>query len=117
MRYRKLDDNHDMVFGGGDSDFYTDVPEAVAQAVQTRLLFNQGESFLDMNDGTAWGGDVLGHGTQNRRDKEIRARISDTPGVTAIDSYASTLDHETRKLNVEATISTEYGEIKLTEAM
>ena len=42
MRYRRLDENHDMCFGRGLSDYLVDStgdPDAIAQAIKTRLLF------------------------------------------------------------------------------
>ncbi|WP_083331557.1 hypothetical protein [Brucella inopinata] len=38
MRYRKLDENDDYVFGGNLASFFIDQPEAPAQAVKTRLM-------------------------------------------------------------------------------
>lgn len=109
MRYRKLDANGDYVFGHQQADFYRDQPEAVAQAVQTRLGLFTGEWFLDTTDGTPWRTDVLGKYTQNIYDATLKARILDTQGVKAIDAYASTLDRQSRRLTVSATISTIYG--------
>src|SRR5260364_424406 len=54
MRYRRLDAAGDYAFGRGLSDFEQDTPEAVAQAVKTRLALRFGEWFLDTSDGTPW---------------------------------------------------------------
>lgn len=108
MRYRKLDANGDYVFGGQQADFYVNSPEAVAQAVQTRLRLWQGEWFLDTTAGTPWN-QVLGKYTGGTYDTVIRQRILGTQGVQAITDYSSTLDSEARVLTVSATISTIYG--------
>lgn len=109
MRYRKLDANGDYTFGRGQADFYRDQPEAVSQAVQTRLELFTGEWFLDTTDGTPWRTDVLGKYTQGAYDSIIKDRILTTEGVQSIDAYSSTLDRQTRKLSVNASISTIYG--------
>jgi hypothetical protein len=109
MRYRQLDANGDYVFGHQQADFYRDVPEAVAQAVQTRLRLFTGEWFLDTTEGTPWRTQVLGKYTQRVYDATIKARILDTQGVQSIDAYASDLDGNSRRLTVTATITTIYG--------
>lgn len=109
MRYRKLDANGDYTFGHQQADFYRDQPEAVAQAVKTRLGLFTGEWFLDTTDGTPWRTDVLGKYTQGAYDAVIKARIIDTEGVQSIDAYSSTLDRSSRALSVQASISTIYG--------
>lgn len=109
MRYRKLDANGDYVFGGGQSAFYANVPEAPAQAVKTRLGLFTGQWFLDITEGTPWPTGVLGKYTQNVRDVVIKERIIDTPGVLSLDSFSSTIDSVTRRLSVSATITTAYG--------
>lgn len=109
MRYRKLDANGDYVFGHQQADFYRDQPEAVAQAVQTRLELFTGEWFLDTTDGTPWRTDVLGKYTQGAYDSVIKDRILTTEGVQSIESYSSTLNRQTRNLSVTALISTIYG--------
>ena len=37
MRYRKLTEDGDMTFGNQQKDFWIDQPEAVSQAIWTRL--------------------------------------------------------------------------------
>jgi len=110
MRYRKMDANGDMVFGGGQAAFWRDVPEAPAQAVMTRLRLQLGEWFLDTSDGTPWKTRVLGKYTAPFRDPVIRARMLGTAGVTGIAAYYSTVDSETRQFAVGATIDTVYGQ-------
>lgn len=110
MRYRKEDANGDYVFGHGASDFYQDVPEAVAQAVKTRLSLFAGEWYLDTSDGTPWRTEVLGKYTKETYDAVIRDRILGTDGVQEIVSYSSTFDGDSRALSVSATITTVYGQ-------
>lgn len=109
MRYRKLDKNFDFVLGHGTGDFFVNLPEAVGQAVLTRLRLWRGEWFLDIEEGTPYVPAVLGKHTMLSYDFAIRQRILDTEGVTSIDEYESLLDDDTRQLTISATISTIYG--------
>lgn len=118
MRYRALDANGDYIFGFGPSEFLQNSPEAVAQAVMTRLNLKTGEWFLDTSDGTPYATDVVGVGTKPLYDAAIRERILDTQSqgqnvVNEIISYSSSLDPTTRKLSINATIDTIYGEATL----
>lgn len=108
MRYRKLDASGDYTLGTG-ADFLQDTPEAVAQAVHTRLALWAGEWFSDVSDGTPWDTEVLGKFTASTRDAVIKDRILGTAGVVSIDAYQSTFDGSTRRLSVTATITTAYG--------
>lgn len=110
MRYRRQDDNGDYVFGQGSSEFLVDVPDAVAQAVLTRLKLVRGEWYLNADEGTPWLTQVLGEGTLDTYDLALQEVILDTPGVLQIDSYASVLDGATRALTVAAVLTTIYGE-------
>src|SRR5260363_358626 len=91
MRYRRLDAAGDYAFGRGLSDFEQDTPEAVAQAVKTRLALRFGEWFLDTSDGTPWASRVLGQSAREAVDWTIRERILGTEGVTRINRYVRTL--------------------------
>jgi len=108
MRYRKLDPDGDYSFGHSQADFYRDQPEAVAQAVQTRLGLFTGDWFLDQSQGTAWRTNVLGKNTKSVYDMVLKERIAQTTGVVSIDSYTSSLDPTTRRLSVQVTITTQY---------
>ena len=117
MRYRKLDASGDFVFGRSHADYLRDAPEAVAQAVLTRLKLWRGEWFLDKSEGTPFAPAILGKHTQGSYDFALRARVLETPGVREILEYESRLDPESRKLTVSVTIDTIYGQAKIQEIM
>ena len=117
MRYRKLDSAGDYTLGSG-ADFLKNSPEAVAQAVLTRLHLWKGEWFVDVSDGTPYMQDILGKRYQRKNpDSVIKSRILGTPGVTEITSYDSRFDGETRSFTVAATINTAYGAATISETL
>jgi hypothetical protein len=107
VRYRKLTKSiggsmlqgHDYTFGEGKENFWIDVPDAVGQAVLTRLKLETGQWFLDI------------------RDPVIHSRTLETTGVETIISYSSALDRETRGLSVSIVIDTIYGRTQLTKVL
>ena len=103
MIYRQLDANGDYQVGR----FLVNSADAVGQAVLTRLRLWMGEWFLDTTDGTPWLQGILGRNTNY--DFEIQQRILDTPGVTEIVSYSSSVS-SARSLSITATINTIYGQ-------
>ena len=109
MIYRKLDSNGDYVFGLGAGNFYKDQPEAVAQAVKTRLGLIQGEWFLDVNAGTPYDSKILGAGKVATYDAAIQDIISNTQGVRSILVYTSGVDPVKRGAQINCTIDTVYG--------
>lgn len=111
MRYRKLDENGDYVFGSSENDFLVNSPEAVAQAILTRLKFWLGEWFADTSDGTGWNQSILGKQPKNLYELTLRQRVLETLGVSGIQSFGSELDSETRRLTVTMTVNTIYGDI------
>ena len=113
MRYRPLDQNGDYTIS---RTWLVDSPEAVAQAIQTRLGLFAGEWFLDNTDGTPYSTEVLGRNTVSTYDLAIRERILDTPGVTEIIDYASVLTPD-RHLTISATVATQYGTATLTSTL
>jgi len=117
MRYRALDANGDMRFGRSQVDFLVDSPEAVSQAVSTRLRLLTGEWFLDVTEGTPYTTEVLGTDTESTYDLAIRDRILSTEGVTEIVAYSSELDPNTRALSIQATIDTIYGQTTIAEVL
>jgi hypothetical protein len=115
MRYRSLSPSGDYVFGSGSTQFLINVPSAVAQAVMTRLRLSLGEWFLDLLEGTPYHGQILGNNTQQLYDQAIQQRILDTEGVKSIDEYFSSLS-ENRVLTVTATITSIYGQFRISSA-
>lgn len=113
MRYRQMTPDGDYVFGYG-TNFLTNTPEAVAQAVLTRLRLYAGEWFLDTREGLDLD-HVLGYGTQTTRDREVQQRILGTAGVTGIAAYSSEVSG--RGFSVSATIDTLYGQTTISEAL
>lgn len=109
MRYRKLDNLGDAVFGHSEQDFYRDQPEAVGQSVQTRLQLWNGEWFLDINEGTLWPQGVLGKHLQAQADTTIQNRAGKTEGLTDIKNYESIVEPNTRKYSSKFDIDTVYG--------
>lgn len=109
MRYRKLDESGDYSFGQGQDNFWRDVPEAPAQAVQTRLNLWQGQWFLDTREGMTWKTEVLGNRTANTRDPAVRQHVLGSQGITEILEYSSNLNRETRAFSVVMTVDTVYG--------
>src|SRR5512135_2174158 len=111
MRYRQLDADGDYMFGHGQADFFINQPEAVAQAVGTRLRLWLAEWFLDTTDGTNWQTGVLGRYTEATRDAILRQRILETPGVNSIISYSTVTDTNTRTFTVHVGLDTIYGPV------
>lgn len=119
MLYRKLDADGDYTLGSG-GDFLKNTPEAVGQAIGTRLKLWRGEWFVDITDGTPWNEQVLGKlGARSGRhpDAAIKQRILGTFGVTEITAYNSTFNGETRQLTVAATVNTIYGQTMIKEVL
>ena len=117
MRYRKLDKDGDFVTGHGAADFHADSPEAVAQAVLTRLRLWAGEWFEDIEEGTPDRQKVLGKYNLRRATPAIKRRILQTPGVSSISEFTASYDGETRTLTVSATIHTVYGAAVIEEVL
>ena len=113
MRVRPVDETGDMVFGGNQAAFHRDVPEAVAQVVESRLQLWEGQWYLDLDEGTPYETQVLGKRTETLRDPALRARILDTPGVAEIARYDSVLNRDTRGFTVAATILTSFSRADL----
>jgi hypothetical protein len=113
MRYRKLDENGDMLFGDEQADFFRDQPEAVAQAVWTRLRLWAGEWFLDTAEGTPYQQAALGTNKQETIGPALRERILETQGVTEIEEFELTIDPDNRVASLSAVINTQYGSTQL----
>ncbi|QHM71268.1 hypothetical protein [Mixta intestinalis] len=110
MRYRRENENGDYTFGQGDNTWLINSPEAVAQAVKTRLALWRGQWFLDTTAGTPWRQTVLGKPYTDAYYMALRQRILSTPGVREILSFTVNRNPDTRRITFTARISTLYGE-------
>lgn len=114
MIYRAEDQNQDYTIGA----FLINSPEAVAQAIRTRLNLWKGEWFLDTTDGTPWLQEILGKRQSGRNpDAVIKQRILQTQGVKELASYSSNFEPITRQLTVNATVNTIYGQTSISETL
>jgi hypothetical protein len=107
MRYRPLSPTGDFTIG---QPFLVNSPQAVGQAVLTRLKLWLGEWFLNTADGTPYYTQVLGERYGKSPDAAIKARILGTPGVTSLVAYSSTfVGGSARMLTVQTVVQTQYS--------
>ena len=112
MRYRKLDDDGDMIFGHGEADYWIDTWEGVLQAIVTRLKLWRGEWFMDTEYGTPWAQEILGKTTQLERDTALEEVILDTQGVTDLEYFNAEFNREIRDYIVSFSANTMYGQVQ-----
>jgi len=115
VRYRRLDDNDDYVFGQSGQDFYSGV-EAVAQAIYTRLKLLYGEWWEDLTDGLPLFQNILGSGgPQNKKaiDALITERILGTLNVKGITNFTSSFEANTRSYSFQCTVNTAFGQVAI----
>lgn len=113
MRYRKLDKNGDMLFGNQQADFHRNTPDAVAQAIWTRLRLWVGEWFIDNTEGTPYQQAMLGTNKSKTIEPAMRQRILNTDGVSDIEEFQITVDPDTRTATINAVVNTVYGSAQL----
>lgn len=111
MRYRPLSPTGDYTIG---QPYLTNIPAAVAQAILTRLKLWRGEWFLDTSDGTPYLTQILGERPGKNPDAAIKARITQTTGVTLLTAYSSKFDGNTRTFTVTATVQSQYSTTPIT---
>lgn len=115
MRYRKIDNFDDYIFGLNQSGFYKDI-EAVAQAICTTIKLLKGEWWENVEEGTPIFQSVLGGkiqpDTKQSIDLIIKERILDVKDVETILDYESHYDTSTREYTLNCDISTAYGNIE-----
>lgn len=90
-------------------DFYNNVPEAVGQAVKTRLLLWLGEWFLDVTDGTQYMQGILGKHSIEVANVTIQDRALLTQGMSDLTNYISSINPNNRAMSVQFSIDTIYG--------
>lgn len=115
IRVRKLDSNHDMIYGQGSQDYLIDI-DAVSQIIQTRLLLFLREWWEDREDGLPLWQRILGRPGIKKGiiDGLIRERILGTPYVKGIQSLTSKIDVDLRSYQVYIVVQTSFGPVIVT---
>ena len=112
MKYRTLDENGDSTFG---SRKFLTGREAVAQAIVTRLRLLYGEWWENTADGLPLWNQILsaygGNAVRDTVDLIISERIQGTNNVTALVSYESNFDPQTREYTAYCVVNTVFGEV------
>lgn len=110
MKYRKLDENGDYVFGNNSHD-YIEKDEAIAQAIKTKLYLFYGEWWEDISLGLPMFQSILGQVSNNNLRQTVillcAEQINLVEGVTSVDSIS--VDISARKLGLTIDVTTENG--------
>lgn len=109
MRVRKVDKDHDWVFGRGLSD-YAVGSEAIYQSVKMILLSVKNDWFLDLEHGIDWFDYWRKNPNMLKMEMDIKSHILSVEGVVKIDKYEVSLDENTRKCIVEIDYTDIHGE-------
>ena len=114
MKYRRLDSNHDVMFGQGIGDYVIE-SDAVAQAVNTRLLLFEGEWWLNINDGLPMFQQILGKPASQKvlHNTLILERIKGTINLHNVESFESTQDTNNGAYSFQCVVNTAYGTFAL----
>lgn len=111
LKYRRIDEDGDMVFGHGEKDFKTDL-EAIAQVIKTRLAAIEGEWWEGDIGALPYFSEILGMSStaenQAAVDLMIINRIMDTVGVIGISDVESHIENRHYRFNCK--VQTVYGE-------
>lgn len=114
---RKLDANHDPIYGNGQADFLTDL-YAVAQLIDTSLLLLQGEWWNDLTAGLPLFQQIIGvSGVGNNPQIAallIQQTIVAVPYVNTISDVQLSYDPITRSFTYSCKVYTSFGTIQTT---
>lgn len=113
---RKLDANHDPIYGAGQNNFIYDL-DAVIQIVQTRLLMFQGEWWKDLGDGLPLFQSILGNYGGGKNPDAIshliQARIVGTRFVTGVSNIVTQFNAVKRTFSFTCTVNTQFGSFQV----
>lgn len=106
MIVRALDVDGDFTFGKGIQD-YKSANAAVAQSIQTKLLFFLNDCFFATNRGIDWF-NLLGGKNQALLNLQVSATILNAPGVLTMIQLSINLMNSTRALTIAYSVNTIY---------
>jgi hypothetical protein len=112
--YLQLDQHYDPLF---DPTTELSDLDAVAQAIQTRLLLFEGEWWEDLLEGTPLFQQILGYrrqtSGQDLATTALTTRVMGTPYVSAVTNVQVQFNPSTRGFNYAATVYTSFGTIAI----
>ena len=104
---------HDMAFDGINQSIVSGKAQVI-QNLKIRLLLIQGEWFLNSQAGMPYFEKILVKNPDlSAIDLILKATIMETPEITGIVAYQSTINKAARKLTVSFTATSQYGDITL----
>ena len=109
MRVRRLDRNHDWVFGNGLND-YSRHSGAIAQCIKTALLSLRTDWFLDNSQGIRWFDYLRKTPDIVAMENEIKEAVLSIDGVVEIIDFDISLDENTRGCTVSVIYNDIYQE-------
>lgn len=111
MRYRKLDENGDYTFGNNSQD-YIDGLEAIAQAIQTKVLLFYGEWWENIGIGIPMFQSIIGQmDPENLKMSAsllITQRIMEVEGVLSVENLE--IERDGRSLRYTIDVNTTEGQ-------
>ena len=111
MKTRALNECNDIFLNGNRIAVNNDA-EQVAQKVKTKLLFYQGEWFLDITVGVPYFQQVfVKPALIGTIESLIKSQIINTEGVKKLTFFKSNFDRKNRKFSVSFSAETIYGTI------
>jgi len=110
---RRLDANHDPVYGSGAADFLTDL-EATAQIIETSLLLFQGEWWNNLQAGLPLFQSIIAQPENNRQATIallIQQVIFAVDFVTGITNVVVNYTSATRQFTYSCNVQTAFGTV------
>ena len=114
---RRLNQNHDPVYGGGRADFLTDI-QAVAQIIETSLLLFQGELWNALDIGLPLFQQIVSQ-VENNRQQVVALLIQQTilqssSFVTGLTNVSFVYTSSTRTFAYACDVQTQFGNVTVT---
>lgn len=107
MAIRALTKNHDWQWGQNKNSYVQEEKE-IAENLETRILSFLGDCFWATDEGIDWW-NLLDYNQQGKLEYAVQEVISNTPGVTAINSVDAVMGAH-RKLTIHYSINTIYSQ-------
>jgi hypothetical protein len=98
----------DLHMENGQFVYLDEGPDMLAQRIRSRLLWWQGEWYLDQRQGTPWS-KILGKTRASFVEAKLRDLIERMPGVAAVNSLTVTIDAAARSAAIACEVTAVEG--------